>query len=188
MDVRSVSSVCAARFTVLLALSLAACQGPTIYQDQTKSEMEDVLRSIAAQQVKERVSQVRALLAQINLAKDQLAAGESVPTREMQPLVDRIAALMELSPEDRQGRAILVSFADLNVRKPRDARKTEYHDVLAWLDRRRTPLRDTLVSRLREKTTVTDKGLLVCVDGVQRHYEKAGNGQFSRLSEKPANC
>lgn len=170
----------------LLVLGLPACR-TEINKEATRPAVDEVLRPLAVQQTDERINQARALLAQINLAKEQRAAGQPSP-RDTQVLLKRVVALVEPSPDDARSAELLRSFADLSVRQPLGARKTQYHEVLEWLDRRRAPLRNELTQRLIAKTVPTDKGFLVCVDGVQRQYEKSASGRFARVSDKPGAC
>ena len=149
---------------------------------------DEVLRPIAAQQVENRISQARAHLAQINLAKEQRAAGQPLTTPDPQMLYNKIVGLVDPSSVDTRGTELLRSFADVSVRKSREARKTEYHEVLAWLDRRREPLRIELTQRLVDQAIQTEKGFLVCVDGERRQYEKKTDGRFVRQADKPGGC
>ena len=148
---------------------------------------DEVLQPIAAQQVEERIVQARALLAQINFAKEQLAAGQPL-TPETQTTINGIVGLVALTGGDPRGAELLRSFADPKTKKPLAARKTAYQDVLAWLDSRRAPLQHELVRRMVERTVQIDKGFVVCVDGVQRQYEAAEAGRYARQADKPGSC
>jgi len=187
MEVRNPSLVRGARLAVLLCVGLAACK-TEVFNEQKRVFSDQVLRPIAAQQMEERVSQARGLLAQINLAREQKAAGQTVTTSDTQLLFKTIVALLEPTPDDAQAIERLRSFADLTVRKPLGERKTEYHDILEWLDRRRLPLRNQITRRLAETAIPTDKGFLICVNGVQRQYEQGESGRFKRLPDKAGSC
>ena len=176
----------AAQLVFLLAISLTACRSEV--RDEPTGIAPEVLRPIAEQQTNERISQARALLAQINLTKEQRAASQPVTIPDAQLLIGKVMSLVELNPDDARGNALLRSFGDLTVRKPFGARKSEYQEVLAWLDRRRGSLRTELMLRLVQRTLATDKGFLLCVEGVQRHYEKGTDGRFARLPDKAGSC
>lgn len=172
---------------MILAIGLPACTA-TVSKDQRSPIADEVLRPIATQEARERISKARALLAQINLAKEQLAAGQVPKSPEPRLLFNGVVALTEIDPNNAQETGPLRSFADATVRKPREARKAEYQEVLAWLDRRKEPLQDELTRRLLAKTVETDKGFLVCVDGVQQKYEKTTKGHFTRQADQPGGC
>jgi hypothetical protein len=171
---------------LLLMASAAAC-APTIYSQPSRLFADDVLRPIAAQQVEERIGQARALLALMNQAKEQLLAGQALPG-ESKTVLSGVMALVELNPGDARGTDMLRMFADPRTRKPLAARKAAYQETLAWLDSRRVPLQDELVRRLMEQTVATEKGFLVCIDGVQRQYQLADGGRFIRLPDRKAPC
>ena len=123
---RSASLVCAAGSAILLGLGLTACR-TEVYKDQNKVIANDVLRPIASQQADERISQARDLLAQINLAREQRAAGQPVTIPDTEILFNKIVALVEPNSGDSRATEPLRSFADITIRKPFGARKTEYH-------------------------------------------------------------
>jgi len=166
--------------------ALVACS-PLTFSHSTRMFADEVLQPIAAQQVEERIVQARALLAQINVAKEQLAAGQPL-TPETQTTLNGIVGLVALTVADPRGAELLRSFVDPKVKKPLAARKTAYQDVLAWLDSRRAPLQQELVRRLVGRTVQTDKRFLVCVDGAQRQYEAAEAGRYVRQADKPGTC
>src|SRR6185295_8048841 len=184
MEVRNPSPIRRVRLAVLLCVSLAACK-TEVFNEQKRVFSDQVLRPIAGQQMEERVSQARGLLAQINLAREQKAAGLAVKTPDTQVLFKTIVALLEPSPDDAQGVERLRSFSDLTIRKPLGERKTEYHNILEWIDRRRLPLMHQLTRQLAETAVPTEKGFLICVSGVQRQYEQGESGRFKRLPDKP---
>ena len=187
MPVAYTSRARVTRLMMILAIGLPACTA-TISKDQRSPIADEVLRPIAAQETQERISKARALLAQINLTKEQLAAGQVPKSPESRLLFNGVVALMELDPDNVRETGALRSFADGTVRKPREARKAEYQEILAWLDRRKGPLQDELTRRLLAKTVETDKGFLVCVDGVQRKYEKTAAGHLTRQADQPGGC
>lgn len=148
---------------------------------------QEVLQPLATKLVEERISQARSLLAQINLAKEQLAAGQSLPPETL-AVLHGVAGLLTVNPGDARGTDLLVAFADTKVKKPFADRKAAYQEALAWIDSRRLPLQDEMVRRLEERTVRTDKGFRLCIEGIQRQYETGPGGRFVRVADKPGTC
>jgi hypothetical protein len=165
---------------------MVAC-APLGFSPETKAFTEEVLQPLAAQQVEERISHARSLLAQINLAKERLAAGQPL-TPEAQALLNGIAGLLALNPGDPRGTDLLLAFADTKAKKPLAARKVAYQEALAWIDSRRLPLQREILRRLADRAVRTNKGFAICVDGIQRQYEAGVEGRFIRLEDKPGAC
>jgi hypothetical protein len=170
----------------LLGVAMFAC-APLGISPATKAFTEGVLQPLAAQQAEERISQARSLLAQINLAKERLAAGQPL-TPETQTLLNGIVGLLTLNPGDPRGTDVLLAFVDAKAKKPLAARKVAYQEALAWIDSRRLPLQREILRRLADRAVRTNKGFAVCVDGIQRQYETGVEGRFVRLADKPGAC
>ena len=55
---------------------------------------------------------------------------------------------------------------------------------LAWLETRRSPLKQEIQNTLVTQTEQTGSDFTVCVDGLERHYTGLNNGRFTRLADE----
>ncbi len=179
--------ICCVSLSAVLGATLAACTSAHKPIPTNHAFVEDIIKPLAAQHAEERVTQARALLARVNLAKEQLAAGQAVAPETL-VMLNGVAGLIAMHAGESKGTEVLLSFMDSKEKKAMGARKIAYQDALAWIDGRRVPLQQEMTRQLSEKAVQTEKGYLLCVDGVQRQYERGTAGRYVRTADKAGLC